>query len=233
MHVRQRIHPPGPVGAVHRRRAGNAAERGLRGPPTRTAAHLGRAFVVAPGSAIEFRFELENRSDSPVTLPLVDYEGDTYYAAGSVQTWLQKLGLVDDVDCFPRAARKETWFATGGWIAVSKVPVVLEPGDSLPSLFDVTLTPEQTGCVPAGDYRFHVEYKPLLGDLEDVIAERSIPFTISGGSASGPPANPDPTPLPTPTPSPTVTPAPSPAPHTPSPSQPPSTADPTPASPAP
>jgi hypothetical protein len=160
---------------------------------------------------IAFRFELVNRSARPVTLPLVDYYGDTYYVAGTIQTWLERLGPDAEVDCFPRAGRKEHWYATGGWIAVSAIPVTIEPGSSLPPLFDTSLSSSQTSCLPAGDYRFHVEYKPLDGELEDVIAVRSLTFTITGGEASGSPAptaSPSPSPArPTPSPSP-VAPAP-------------------------
>ena len=158
---------------------------------------------------IAFRFELVNRSATPVTLPLVDYYGDAYYAAGTIQTWLERLGPDAEVDCFPGAGRKEHWYATGGWIAVSGIPVTIQPGDSLPSLFDTSLTSDQTSCLPPGDYRFHVEYKPLAGELEDVIAVRSLIFTIGGADASLSPASsapPPPSPVPpTPPPSPVAT----------------------------
>lgn len=158
------------------------------------------------GDEVGFRFELVDRAVTAVTLPLVDYFGSAYYAAGTIQTWLERLGPETDLDCFPKAARKDERYATGGWIAVSAVPVTIKPGGSLPSLFDVNLTSEQTACLPPGDYRFHVEYKPLGGDLEDVLADRSLEFAITDASAS---------PRPTPTP---IAPTPSPPPLTPSPS---------------
>jgi hypothetical protein len=157
---------------------------------------------------IAFRFELVNRSATPIFLPLVDYYGDSYYAAGTIQTWLERLGPDAELDCFLGAGRKEHWYATGGWIVVSGIPVTIQPGGSFPSLFDRSLTSDQTSCLPLGDYRYHVEYKPLEGELEDVIAVRSVPFTIAGAGAAG---SPSPTPTTPTSPSPTP-PAPSPSP---------------------
>ena len=157
------------------------------------------------GADVTFKSELVNRSARSVTLPLVDYFGDAYHAAGTMQTWLERLGPETETDCFPNAGRKDDWYATGGWIAVSAVPVTIEPRGSLPSLFDVTLSSDQTACLPAGDYRFHIEYKPLGGELEDVIAHSSMDFTIADPTVS-PPRSIAPTPSPPP-----MTPSPSPA----------------------
>jgi hypothetical protein len=82
------------------------------------------------------------------------------------------------------------------------MPVTIKPGGSLPSLFDVNLSSDQTACLPPGDYRFHVEYKPLAGELEDVLAQTSMTFTIGDQSALPPPAPVAPTQSPVPTPSP-------------------------------
>jgi hypothetical protein len=154
------------------------------------------------GAEVAFTFDLVNRASASVTLPLVDYFGSAYYAAGTIQTWLERLGPDTDLDCFPNAGRKDGWYATGGWIAVSAVPVTIKPGGSLPSLFDVNLSSEKTACLPPGDYRFHVEYKPLAGELEDVLAQTSMTFTIGDQSALPPPAPVAPTQSPVPTPSP-------------------------------
>jgi hypothetical protein len=55
--------------------------------------------------------------------------------------------------------------------------------------FQGALDPVLTGCLPPGDYRYHVEYGRLGGDDEDVIDGKAIDFVITPFSA--------PTPMPT------------------------------------
>jgi hypothetical protein len=169
-----------------------------------------------PGSPITFRFELINRSDKSLELPLVDYNGRQWYAAGSIQTWIERLGPDADQTCLPAASRKEDWYALSGWVVASTDPVAIEPGARMPEALEAGLTSEQTDCLPPGDYRLHVEYKPLDGELEDVLAERSLRFTITAPAVPTPTVGPTPSPSPRP-PTPVPTAAPTPAGTTPPP----------------
>jgi hypothetical protein len=153
------------------------------------------------GSRIDLEFDLVNQSSSTVILPRIDDDGDRYYAAGTLQTWIERLGPEPDMGCLPTAGRKGTWYATGGWINVSEMPVAIPPGGSMPPLFAASLSPDLTSCLPPGAYRYHVEYKPLEGGEDDVVDHRAIAVTITAG-----PGNPPPTPRATPTMTPPPTP---------------------------
>ena len=168
----------------------------------------------APGAAIGFESSLVNRSSASVTLPLVAFGDESLYAAGTWQTWIERLGQDKDTDCLPRAGRKGTWYATGGWVNATTLPTTIPPGGSMELLFESSLWPDLTRCLPPGDYRYHVEYKPIGGGKRDVIDKASIDLTITGSPTS----TPSPAPVPTPPPTPRVTPQPTPTPTLPPPS---------------
>ena len=150
-----------------------------------------------------------NGSTSSVILPYVPYGDEWWYAAGTIQTWLERLGPDPSTDCLPSAARKGAWYATGGWINVAGVPVTIPPGGSMPTTLQGQLWPELTACLPPGAYRYHVEYKPLESeDLDDVLDQETIDLTIVAGppDALSPAPTPSPTPRITPKPTPTPTP---------------------------
>ena len=91
----------------------------LHGPTTST---------FRQGVSIDLQSELVNRSSSSVTLPRVDVDGDAFYAAGQVQTWLERLGTYAVIDCLPFAERKNrTWYAVGASLIVAAKPEVVEP----------------------------------------------------------------------------------------------------------
>ncbi len=167
------------------------------------------------GARIDLEFDLVNRSSSPVSLPLVD-DGDRYYAAGTMQTWIERLGPGPEIYCLPTADRKDDWYATGGWIEKSDVPVTIPPGGDMGTTHQESLSPDLTGCLPPGAYRYHVEYKPLYGVEDEVNSQQTIDFRITGTAPSLPATTPSPTPamtprptpMPTPIPRPTVAPAP-------------------------
>ncbi|MFL5673404.1 MAG: hypothetical protein ACJ779_00205 [Chloroflexota bacterium] len=160
------------------------------------------------GEQIDFNVRLVNRSSRPITLPRVDYDDKSWYAAGAVQTWIEPLVppisysgppipcLVNPDD------QHDNWYATGGAITVSRDPVVIQPGASMPSLTGEVLYPEMTACLPPGRYHYHVVYMPLGSDLSDeAILEETIDFTIAGAPAASfaPTTPPRPTPIPHPT----------------------------------
>jgi len=167
----------------------------------------------AQGAPIDFEFGLVNRSSSPVVLPRVSFventdSTDTYYASGTLQTWLERLGPDTDMDCLPRADRKGTWYAAGGWVNSSTVPVTVPPGGDVGTTLQRSLSPELTACLPPGAYRYHVEYKPIDGDEDEVFDHRTIDVTITGTEPSAPAPTPTVTPRPSPTLRPTAAPTP-------------------------
>ena len=165
------------------------------------------------GDPIDLETALVNRTSTPMILPYVDTDDDAYYAAGTMQTWIERLGSESEMECLPNAGRKGAWYAAGGWIEVSTVPVTIQPDASLDPLFQSSLSPDLTRCLPPGDYRYHVEYKPLEGELDDVNDAVSIDITITAGEGtpSTPTPRPSPSPSPTPRPIPTLaTPSPTP-----------------------
>ena len=162
------------------------------------------------GAPIDFEFRLVNRSSSPVTLPLVnDGEGTRYYASGTLQTWIERLGPDPDTDCLPGASRKDTWYATGGWVNMSSSPVTIPPGGDTGTALQASLSAgtDQLPAagqlpVPRGDGRADGY------DEAGVIDHRTIDVTITGTEVSTPAPTPTWTPWPSPTPWPTATPAP-------------------------
>jgi hypothetical protein len=186
--------PPTPLSMVY---------KALRLDPLRTTTG---STAYAQGAGIELDSALVNTSSATVTLPRVDYNGDLFYAAGTIQTWIERVGPDPEVDCLPSAGRKGTWYATGGWINVSGVPVTIPPGGRMAQLLQASLSPDLTRCLPPGAYRYHLEYKPLGDDEDVVIDEETIVLRITAGTPSTPPSTPQVTPRPTPMP--TATPGP-------------------------
>jgi len=135
------------------------------------------SIVYRRGQQIDMHYELVNRSGSQISLPHVNHFGDWYWAAGTLQNWIERLGSDPTIDCLPRAGRKGTWYAAGGWIKVYGYPVVLEPGDSLDS--GASVYPSLTACLPPGTYRYHVEYKALAEDDRPPLAEQVLEFTLT------------------------------------------------------
>jgi hypothetical protein len=179
---------------------------------------VGGPTTIRQGEEITFAYDLANRTTTRVILPyvLLDDSEERRYAAGTHQAWLERLGPETETDCMPWAGRKGTWYAAGGQVIVSDEPVVLKPSEGLPQMGGID--GGLSSCLPVGEYRYHVEYWPIYGYMEDEepLASRSIEFTITPPAdwTSSPPPAPSPTPAPsprpTPSPTPTSTPRPSP-----------------------
>lgn len=184
--------PPTPLSMVY---------KALRLDPLRTTTG---STSYPQGAGIEIESSLVNTSRATVTLPYVDYYGDLLYAAGTIQTWIERLGPDQEMDCLPSAGRNGTWYATGGWINVSSKPVTIPPDGRMAPPLRAGLSPDLTRCLPPGAYRYHLEYKPLGDDEGDVIDEETIVLTITTG-APGTPSTPPSTPKVTPRPSPPPT----------------------------
>lgn len=147
------------------------------------------ASLAGSAGSVHVRFTLVNASSAAVRLPLVALDGAVSYAAGTVQTWLERLGPDPAISCLSGAARKGAWYATSGWRQTSTEPVSLDPGEAMPPRFETILGPSVTDCLPPGDYRFHVEYKRLDGGLDDVVDEAAADFAVVGPS-DRPPTSP-------------------------------------------
>ena len=171
--------------------------------------------VLQQGEGLGFDFGLVNRSKAPLELPLVTTGERTWFAAGTIQTWIERLEPDPDLDCnnFLDPDGK-TLYATGGWIVVSDAAITIAPGGSMPGT-EATLYPSFTECLSPGVYRFHVGYESVWNDDGAVISEQSIELTILPKAEPVPTANPSPTFVPAPTsvpkpPKPSPSPSPSP-----------------------
>jgi hypothetical protein len=136
------------------------------------------------GSAIGFEYDLVNRSDGSVVFPYLEYGDSWFYLAGTEQTWIERLGRDPSISCVPEAGRKGTWYAAGGQLLVAGEPVTLGPGESLAR--HTRLPASTTACFEAGKYRYHIEYKPLDGGLDDVIAEVTVDLTFEEAGPAAP-----------------------------------------------
>ena len=129
--------------------------------------------VVYRRAAVQFVYEIENSTDRAVTV-------QPGVAQGVEQTWLERLGLDPEIPgCLPRAGRKGSWYATGGRLISFFGPpdLPIEPGRGLSRW--LVLGPDITACLPAGQYRVHVEYKATdATDLDDVLATASIDLEL-------------------------------------------------------
>jgi hypothetical protein len=161
--------------------------------------------IFDPGAQIDFEVALSNRSSGLVTLPHVDYDDPSGYAAGSIQTWIEPLVPLISYSgppypCLAPFPRPDSdWYTTGGRLLISSDPVTIEPGASI-AVIETTLSPETTGCLSAGEYRYRVEYKQLdASEDEEAIDEATFVLTIV---APAPVVTPTPSPPPPPTPAP-------------------------------
>jgi hypothetical protein len=150
----------------------------------------------AQGARIEFDIDLVNRSADAVTLPHVVSDTGSWYAAGSLQTWIEPLGVGPPPPCLSPSGDEDGRYGAGGWIIVSADPVTIARGGAMPSLTQPVLEPEVTACLASGDYRYRVEYRRY--DDEESIDVATLDFTIT---AVDPSQRPIPTPRRTPTPS--------------------------------
>ena len=130
------------------------------------------------GDFVEFAFDLVNTTDQPLVIPLTDFFGTPFHLVGTEQAWLERLGADPTIPSIPPIiARKGTWYAAGGSI----IAVEGLPGNTIPAGGRVPRGAAifyPTSGFPTGRYRFHVEYKPLLGGLDDVIATVSLDITF-------------------------------------------------------
>ena len=160
------------------------------------------------GSPINFELALVNRSGGAITLPHVDSGTDSWYVAGTLQTWVEPLGSVPPPSCIQKSGREGDLYGSGGWIIVSAAPVVIPRGGAMPAFTQPSLEPELTGCLAPGRYRYRVEYW-RYGDEPDegsgAIDAAALDFTITAGDPAvtpppSPSSRPTPSPLPTPPP---------------------------------
>lgn len=130
------------------------------------------------GDFVEFAFDLVNTTDQPLVIPLTDFFGTPFHLVGTEQAWLERLGADPTIPSIPPIiGRKGTWYAAGGSI----IAVEGLPGNTIPGGGRVPRGAAifySTSGFPTGRYRFHVEYKPLLGGLDDVIATVSLDITF-------------------------------------------------------
>ena len=130
------------------------------------------------GDFAEFAFDLVNTTDQPLVIPLTDFFGRQFHLVGTQQAWLERLGPDPTISSIPPIiARKGTWYAAGGEIiAVEGLPGdTIAAGGRVPRGAAIFYS---TSGFPTGRYRVHVEYKPLLGGLDDVIATVSLDITF-------------------------------------------------------
>jgi hypothetical protein len=118
-------------------------------------------------------YELENGSTTAVV-------AQAGIANGVEQTWLEYLGPDPEIpDCLLNAGRKGSWYATGGRLISFFGPPDprFEPGRGISRW--LLLPAEVTTCLPAGVYRYHVEYKADAAvDLDVVLAATSIDLEV-------------------------------------------------------
>ncbi|MFL5684020.1 MAG: hypothetical protein ACJ77O_12855 [Chloroflexota bacterium] len=150
------------------------------------------------GAQIDFEVGLVNQSNRTIVLPYVESSDSSGYLAGQVQTSIEQLGAGPTLTCLSddENVDEDDRYATGEAVIVSREPMTIPPGGRMPPV-SVGLSPEVTACLPAGDYRYRVEYEQL-GDVGYEAIDRST-FDIRI-TAAGPVATPAPTATPTPTP---------------------------------
>ena len=127
--------------------------------------------VFARGQAVLLRFEMVNRSSSPLVVPLTSSFERPASWYGVIQTWIEPVDAGVSLDaCFPTAGRKGAWYATGGWSGAfgGAATAPIRPGDG--TTVSYGLSAFQTACFPAGRYRYHLEYKRFDAGVDDVIA---------------------------------------------------------------
>ncbi|MEI7744352.1 MAG: discoidin domain-containing protein, partial [Chloroflexota bacterium] len=130
--------------------------------------------VFARGDDLSVLFEIINASAVPVAVPrtLASDRPASWY--GVIQAWIEPLGARVNLDtCLPDAARKGGWYATGGTpMALGGSATPLDPGVGPTQRFGMSAF--QTACLPAGPYRFHLEYKRFDAGPDDVIAHLAL-----------------------------------------------------------
>jgi hypothetical protein len=131
----------------------------------------------APGATVAFTYDLVNTSDQTLFIPLTTpWTGFTGRIVGTEQTWLERLGP-DPTIPGPWAdgrGRKGTWYAAGGLVLTLEADAIQPHQRITRSLPPITGTAD----FPNGRYRYHVEYKPVGGGLDDVIAAVTIDVTF-------------------------------------------------------
>jgi hypothetical protein len=117
--------------------------------------------AVARGSEIELSFEMVNPSGRTVEVPTTVADGRPASWYGTIRSWIQRYGADPSLDaCLPAAARKGAWYATGGAaVAFRWSPGSIVPGDGITQ--HASLSAAMTACLPAGSYRYRVEYARL------------------------------------------------------------------------
>ena len=134
-----------------------------------------------PGDEVRFQVELENTSATALVIPVDTSFGSPFHLVGGQQAWIERLGPNPTIPGIPPiTGRKGTWYAMGGEIIALEnlLENTIQPGQRITR--DAVLYSVYTTSFPPGAYRYHIEYKPLFGDLFDVISTRSLTLSFGG-----------------------------------------------------
>jgi len=128
------------------------------------------------GEQVDGTYELVNRSDSTLLIPLNFDFSQPFHLVGVRQHWIERLGPDNNIAAIPdNIARDGARYAAGGSIIAT---------DSLWANLESHTFPWSLGYdtsnFPAGSYRFYVEYKKLPSDGGDVIQTTNVGFEIEG-----------------------------------------------------
>ena len=135
--------------------------------------------IYTAGEQVEATYDLVNRSDSTLVIPLNTDFSQPFYLVGIRQHWIERLGPNSTIPSIPaNIARDGARYAAGGAIIPTdgsfpdhRWPPSASIAFSSPLGYD-------TSDFPAGTYRFYTEYKRLFADGSGVIQTETVDFMI-------------------------------------------------------
>lgn len=149
------------------------------------------------GADIPFAFELVNTTTAAVSVPISNSTVGQGRWLGVVQTWIEPLAAgVSLTGCAPQLSQQGARLAAGGRVLAFVSHAAGQPFAAGDGLTERTqLQGQLTACFPAGQYRYHVEYRAMDSAADDVIAATSLDLMlrepdrwavgVSAGTATG------------------------------------------------
>jgi hypothetical protein len=133
--------------------------------------------VITRGDEIEGTIDYVNTSRRQVTLPLAPLGIESAYTMGFEQAWLMRLGADPTIECLPDQRPRRGWYRTGSEIIKYLDPMTIPAGGSIVRRW--RLSRELTGCLPAGEYSYRIDYRMLSSDGGRRIASETLDFVIT------------------------------------------------------
>jgi hypothetical protein len=135
--------------------------------------------VIVRGSGATLAFELVNRSGAPFD-PTAGMPRAGTFVLGVAQTWIRPLTAGVTLDgCAAQLGRRGAWVAAGGRIAMSMAHAAGQPIGADDGLTITTTLPEPLlGCMPAGRYRYRVDYLRVDDVTGSPIATATLDLSV-------------------------------------------------------